>query len=108
MHYTDILHTDATLDMDNTQTNVSDCNIRQRTHAQEVCLGIFLNEPLLHDQDVRKLMTHISRTRRVNLDRMFHRIGLDPGFQIKLRQHFRAYRKHPKPVARSVVKNGHT
>ena len=28
-------------------------------------------------------MTHISRTRRVNLDRMFHRNNLDPGIQNK-------------------------
>ena len=45
MHYTDILHTDATLDIDDTQANVSDCNARPRTHDQEASLAIFMNKP---------------------------------------------------------------
>ena len=54
MHYTDILHTDTTLDIDDTQANVSDCSTRQRTHDQEAFLAIFLNEPVPHDQDDTK------------------------------------------------------
>ena len=54
MHYTDILHTDATLDIDDTQANVWGCNTRDGTNAQEAFLAIFLNVPLLHDQDDTK------------------------------------------------------
>ena len=42
---------DATLDIDDTQANVSDCNTRQRTHDQEACLAFLLHDPLPRDQD---------------------------------------------------------
>ena len=48
------MHTETTLDIDDTQANVSDCNARPRTHDQEAFWAIFLNELLLHDQDDTK------------------------------------------------------
>ena len=111
MHQTDSWHTDTTLDIDDTQANVSDCNARQRSHDQEALLAIFLNEPVLHDQDdtSRSLsMRHFSRTPPCEPGSDVPPDWFGSWNQIKLRKHFHANRRHPKPVARSVVKHGHT
>ena len=51
------LHTDATLDTNDTQANILDCNTRQGTPAQEECLAFLVHEPLLHDQHDKKRET---------------------------------------------------
>ena len=46
-HYTDTLHRDTTLDIDDERLESENCGNPQRTLAQEACFAILLNKLLL-------------------------------------------------------------